>query len=92
VSAQDTVFGNVVTPLAPGCFVTNAFNGEFDEAPIAFIFADNTFLGPDDYELYLVVASISFPIDNTSVAIDQEFTIATTPENFNNVVVNFINI
>ena len=92
VSAQDTVFDNVVTPLAPGCFVTNASNNEFDEAPIAFIFADNTFLGPDDYELYLVVASISFPINSTSVAIDQEFTIFTTPENFNNVVVNFTNI
>ena len=90
VSAQDTVFDNVVTPLAPGCFVTNAFSGNFDEA-IAFIFADNTFLGPDDYQLYLVVAS-SFPIVSTSVTIDQEFTIVTTPENFNNVVVNFTNI
>jgi hypothetical protein len=93
VLSQNAFFGNVVTPLAPGCLVTNALDGEIDEAVVAFIFADNTTtLGPDDYQLYLVVASFDFPIVSTSVTIDQEFTIVTTPENFNNVVVNFINI
>jgi hypothetical protein len=92
VSAQDTLFDNVVTPLAPGCFVTDSSSGDFEVAPIAFIFADNTSLGPNDYELYLVVASISFSIGSTVVTIDQEFTISTLTKDFSNVKANFINI
>jgi hypothetical protein len=98
VSAQDTGFDNVVTPLASGCLVTNTFSGEVQESPVGFILAINTstVLGPDDYLLFLIIGDYfgfgGFPIGNTSVAIDQEFSISTLTKDFSNVKANFINI
>jgi hypothetical protein len=83
---------NISTPLGANCLVTNANNGFFTPADIAFVYADNNQLSSDDYELFLVVVSQFNNINSTIVTIDQEIIIGVTTDNLNDVNITFTNV
>jgi hypothetical protein len=90
VSARDTVFINVSTPLVPGCSVTDLSTGDIVPADIAFVTADNTFLSPDDYLLILIIgSSLSSGVRATSITLDQEILIINADPNLRVEFTNF---
>lgn len=89
VSAFDSLYQNVSTPLAPGCAVTDIGSGIVTAANVAFVIADNSLITQDDYLLVLIIATLGTNIGSTTINLDQEILIANADPNLR---VEFINI
>jgi hypothetical protein len=91
VSASDTLFINVSTPLTNGCLVTDLDSGDVVPADVAFVIADNSLITPNDYVLFLIVgnSSVVNGVGLTSIVLDQEILITNVNPNLKVTFTNF---